>query len=60
MARGFTQVHEIDYKETFAPIICYDTLRIFLAIAAKNNWRVYQLDVVTAFFDRKLDAVIYL
>ncbi len=60
MARGFTQVHWIDFKETFAPTICYDALCIFLAIAAKNNWRVHQPDIVTAFLARKLNAVIYL
>ena len=37
VARGFTQVHEIDYKETFAPIICYNALRILFAIAVKKN-----------------------
>ena len=60
LARGFTQVHGIDYEETFAPTIRYDALRIFLAIATKNNWRVHQLDIVTAFLAGKLDEVIYL
>ncbi len=49
MARGFTQVNENDYKETFAPTIRYNLLRIFLAIAVKNNLRVHQLDIVTSF-----------
>ncbi len=60
MARSFTQVHEIDYKETFALIICYDALRILFAIAVKKNWRVHQLDIVTAFLAGNLDEVIYL
>lgn len=60
MARGFTQVHGIGYEETFAPIICYDALCISLAIAAKNNWRIHQLDIVTAFLAGKLDDFIYL
>lgn len=37
VARGFTQVYGVDYEETFAPTIRYDALRIFLAIATKNN-----------------------
>ena len=49
VARGFIQVHGINYEKTFTPIIRYDTLRIFFAIAAKNNSRVHQLDIVTAF-----------
>ncbi len=41
VARGFTQVHGVDYEETFAPTIRYNALRIFLAIAAKNNLRAH-------------------
>ena len=58
--RGFTQVHKIDYKETLAPTLCYDSLWIFVAIACRNNWKVYQLDIVTAFLAGELDEVIYL
>ena len=37
VARGFTQVYVVDYKEIFSPIICYNALCIFLAIAVKSN-----------------------
>lgn len=60
VAHGFTQVYGVDYEETFAPTIRYDALRIFLAIAAKNNWKIHQVDIVTAFLAGKLDEVIYL
>lgn len=60
MARDFTQVYGIDYKEIFAPTIYYDALYISLTIAAKNNWIVYQLDILTAFFAKKLGEIIYL
>lgn len=49
MACGFTQVYGVDYEETFAPSICYDVFYIFLAIVAKNNWKVHQVNIVTAF-----------
>lgn len=60
VARGFTQVYGVDYKETFVPTFCYDALCIFLTIVAKNNWKVYQVDIITAFLAGKLDEVIYL
>ena len=60
VARDFTQVHGVDYEETFAPTICYDALCIFFAITAKNNWKVHQVDIVTTFLAEKLDEVIYL
>jgi hypothetical protein len=37
IARGFSQIYNIDYFETFAPTVQIDTLRVFLAIAAKKN-----------------------
>lgn len=37
VACGFTQLYWVDYEEISVPSICYDTLCIFLAIAAKNN-----------------------
>ena len=33
VAQGFSQVHGIDYTETFAPTVRRKSLRIFLAIA---------------------------
>lgn len=60
ITRGFTQVYGIDYEETFTPTICYENLCIFFAIIAKNNWKVYQVNIVTTFLAGKLDEIIYL
>jgi hypothetical protein len=37
VARGFTQKHRVNYKETFAPTIRLDTMRIILALAAQKG-----------------------
>ena len=42
---GSKQVSGIDYLDSFAPVVKYTTLRIFLAIAAVYNMQVHQLDV---------------
>lgn len=55
VARGFTQIHGVNYEDTFAPTMAFDALRIILAIAAKKGWRVRQLDVVTAFLNGRLE-----
>lgn len=49
VARGFTQEKDIDYTETFAPVVRYDSIRLLLAIAAENNFHIAQFDVKTAF-----------
>lgn len=55
VAQGFTQRHGIDYEETFAPTIRYETLRIFLAFVAYYDWELYQADVVAAYLHGDLD-----
>ncbi|KAI1005130.1 hypothetical protein K3495_g3094 [Podosphaera aphanis] len=37
IAREFSQVHGMDYTETFAPTVRMDTLRLFLARVAKED-----------------------
>ncbi len=48
VAKGFTQVKEIDYEETFAPTAKLKSERTLLTIAAKKGWKVYQDDVPSA------------
>ena len=60
VARGFSQIHGIDYFETFAPTVRMDTLRVFLAIAAMKNWDLTHMDVKNAFTESHLKEKIYL
>ena len=59
VAQGFSQKEGIDYTETFAPTMHIKTLRVLLALAAKNNYDVIQYDVSTAFLHAALDRVAY-
>ena len=45
VAKGYSQVHGIDYNETFAPVEKMDSIRIALAIAASKKWEVHHMDV---------------
>ena len=49
VAKGYAQKYGIDYDEAFAPIARMDTIKAVLAIAAQNQWHVYQMDVKYAF-----------
>ena len=59
-ARGFRQQHGIDYNETFAPVIRYDSLRMYLARVAEDDLEMLQIDVRTAFLYGKLEEEIFM
>jgi Reverse transcriptase (RNA-dependent DNA polymerase) len=37
VAKGFTQVHRVDYYDIWAPVAKLASIRLLLAIAAQNN-----------------------
>ncbi|KAL0332223.1 UNVERIFIED_CONTAM: Retrovirus-related Pol polyprotein from transposon TNT 1-94 [Sesamum calycinum] len=49
----------IDYTETFAPVARLDTIRALIAIAANKKWKIYQMDVKSAFLNGYIDEEIY-
>ena len=59
-ARGFMQRKGVDFTETFAPVVRYDSVRVLLAIVAERNYNLAQFDVQTAFLYGKLDEEIFM
>lgn len=59
-ARGFMQQQGIDYTETFAPVVRYDSLRVFLSIVAVEDLELIQFDVETAFLHGVLEEKIFM
>ena len=55
VARGFTQVHGVDYYETFSPTAKLASIRLILAIAARNDWEIDMFDFHSAFLNGELD-----
>ncbi|CAJ2668206.1 unnamed protein product [Trifolium pratense] len=53
VAKGYSQQHGVDYREVFAPVARWDTIRCILALSASKRWKVYQLDVKSAFLHGK-------
>ncbi|GJU21206.1 retrovirus-related pol polyprotein from transposon TNT 1-94 [Tanacetum coccineum] len=49
----------IDYDETFAPVARMEAIRIFLSFATYMNFKVYQMDVKSAFLNGKLKEKVY-
>lgn len=40
VAQGFTQEQGVDFEETYSPVARFDTIRLFIALAAQNQWAV--------------------
>ena len=60
VAKGFRQVQEIDYDETFSPVVMLKSVRIMLAIAAFYDYEIWQMDVKTAFLNGFLEEELYM
>ncbi|KAK2405219.1 hypothetical protein QL285_054482 [Trifolium repens] len=59
VARGFLQKHGIDYNEVFAPIARIETVRLVVALACRNKWLLYHLDVKSAFLNGPLEEEVF-
>ncbi|UYV66363.1 hypothetical protein LAZ67_4001469, partial [Cordylochernes scorpioides] len=60
VSKGFSQRRGIDYKETFAPVVRYDSVRVLLALATVMDMEIMQFDIKTAFLNGDLDEDIYM
>ena len=59
MVKGYRQQEGIDYDETFAPVARLEAVRFFLAYAASKDFKVYQMDVKSAFLNGKIEEEVY-
>lgn len=50
-AKGFTQVYEVDYEETFSSVTSISTIRLLIAFALKLNLVMEHLNVETGFLN---------
>ena len=51
VSKGFYQVEELDFRETFAPVVRLEAIRILLAYASHHEMKLYQMDVKSAFLN---------
>jgi hypothetical protein len=51
VARGFSQKEGVDYKETFAPVARYTSIRMVISLASVMKWKIHQMDVKTTFLN---------
>ena len=59
VAKGYTQQHEIDYAEVFAPVARMETIRLMVALVTQRKWIIYQLYVKSAFLHGELNEEVF-
>ena len=60
MAKGYLQVHGLEYNEKFIPITRMNSIRLFFSIAALKKWEVHHMDVKSDFPHGDLEEEIYM
>jgi hypothetical protein len=59
VAQGYSQKVGIDYEETFAPVARLEAIRILLAFAVTKEFKLFQMDVKSAFLNGVREEEVY-
>jgi hypothetical protein len=59
VAKGYAQVACLNFEETFAPVARLAFIRILLAYAAHLSFKLYQMDVKSAFLNGPIKEEVY-
>jgi hypothetical protein len=57
--KGYAQVVDLDFEETFAPVARLESIRILLAYAAHHSFKLFQMDVKSAFLNGPIKEEVY-
>ena len=60
VTRGFTQAFDIDYTETFSPIVHLNSVCALLSLAVNQAWSLHQLDVSNTFLYGDLEEQVFM
>lgn len=58
--RGFVKQEGIDYNDAVAPVARMESVRVLLALAAQEGWKVHHMDVKSAFLNGDLKEEVYM
>ena len=59
VAKEYSQKESIDYDEIFAQVDILEAIRIFMAFVAHSKFKIYQMDVKSAFLNSELEKEVY-
>ena len=59
VAQDFTQVEGLDFEETYALMARLEAIQMLLAYAAHHNFKLYQINVKSAFLNSPIQELVY-
>ncbi|KAL9268906.1 Retrovirus-related Pol polyprotein from transposon TNT 1-94-like protein [Drosera capensis] len=59
VVKGYSQEKEIEFDEIFVSVARLETIRMFLAYATYQGFKIYQMDVKSTFLNGKLQEEVY-
>jgi hypothetical protein len=59
VAKAYSQVKGLDFGETYAPVARLESIRILLAYATHHGFKLYQMDVKSAFHNGPIKEEVY-
>jgi hypothetical protein len=59
VAKGYSQVEGLDFGETYAPVARLESISILLAYATYHGFKLYQMDVKSAFRNGPIKEEVY-
>jgi hypothetical protein len=59
VAQGFSQVEGLYFGDTFSPVARLGAIRILLAFTSSKGFKLYQMDVKSAFVNGVIQEEVY-
>jgi hypothetical protein len=60
VAKGFKQQYDVNYDDTFSPVVKPTTIRLLLSLAISQDWCLRQIDIQNAFLHGVLHEDVYM
>ena len=60
MAQGYNQIEEIDFEETFAPVVRLEAICMTFAFASFKNFMLFQMDDKSTFLNGYIEKEVYI
>jgi hypothetical protein len=54
VTKGYVQEQGVNFEEVFAPVARMESVRLLMALAAQESWKLHHMDVKSAFFERRV------